>query len=306
MLFRRFAFILLLLFALVHSAWSQQWLNNNWGVQAGASISLGSHMQKLGFRIQAYGVWEFAQFNIGNQTYYNFKGLGQRKKFWENKLSFGTVFLGGKRNTSVRFIFDGLMHQTKYDYALGYNYIFFTDNAGTSQQSGGFGLHVKAFSLLIENDIFAGKGRDRFRTSHASFHYFDTNYHVGVTTHMWTGETNGTRLKNTPDSIYQTGYKDLRSTPYGTTSHGILSVTGDYLLDYGNRVGGSIGIDHERVRHVLQNKIMHDKPFIPKKWRDPNVNYPMLDKEGHPVHHPGQERPGRFYYQFGLNRSLTF
>jgi len=306
MVFRRICFVFLLFFAVMNSVWSQQWQENSWGIQVGASISIGSHVQQLGVRIQAYGIWEFVQFNLGNQTVYNFNSYGGRKMFWENRFSLGTVLLAGKRNTSRRFIFDGLIHQTRHDYALGYNYIFYSDNVGTSQRSGGFGLHFKSFSLLIENDIFAGKGRDRFRTSHANLHYFDTNYHVGVTTQMWTGETRGTALKNTPDSSYQVGYKDLRSTAYGKTSHGIITVSGGYLLKYGNRVGGQIGIDHERIRDILQNKIMHDKPFIPQRLRDPNVNYPMLNEEGLPIHKFGQERPGSLFYQFGLNNSLTF
>jgi hypothetical protein len=113
-------------------------------------------------------------------------------------------------------------------------------------------------------------------------------------------------LKNTTDSIYQVGYKDLSETLLGRKSHGIVSFGVDYLMGYGNRIHALVGLDHERIRHGLQNKFMHDKPFVPKNWRKANVNYPMLNESGKPVHQNGEERSGLLYYQFGLNRSLTY
>jgi hypothetical protein len=223
-----------------------------------------------------------------------------------NRSSLGLVLLAGTRTATPNFIFDGVNHQTKYEYGLGYNYLWYFDNTGTSQRSGGFGIHLQEFSIMVENDLFAGSGRDRFRTSYFGVHYHTDILNLSLNTQLWTGETWGTKLRNTSDSIYQVGYKDLRKTLYGRKSHGILSVGVDYLMGYGNRIHTLIGIDHELIRHGLQYRFMHNKPFVPKKWRTPNVNYPMLNEEGIPVHQTGKERSGLFYYQFGLNRGLTY
>lgn len=285
---------------------SQQWQNENYGIQVGVSTNFGTHIQRIGIRLQAYGNYSFAQFNVGHQIHFNIGNLADRKNYISNRSSVGLVLLAGTRSIDPQFIFDGLNHQTKYEYGLGYNYLWYFDNVGSSQRSGGFGIHVQEFSLLIENDLFAGSGRDRFRTSYFSLHYHNDFINLSLNTQLWTGETWGTKLRNTPDSSYQVGFKDLRETLYGRKSHGILSVGVDYRLSYGNRIHTLIGIDHERIRHGLQNRFMHDKPFIPVEWRDPNVNYPMLDFNGLPVHEKGKEKPGRLYYQFGLNRSLTY
>lgn len=285
---------------------SQELIEDHYGVQVGISADLGTHINRIGVRFQGYGAYKFAQLNVGHSIYFNGKNLANRQSYFSNRTALGVVLLGGKRNTIPQFIFDGLNHQTKYEYGLAYNYIWYFDNAGSSQRSGGFGLHVREFSLLIENDLFAGSGRDRFRTSDFSLHYHNEIINLSVKSQLWTGDTRGVKLRNTADSIYIKGYKDLSETKFGRFSHGIIGVGVDYLVGYGNRLNLSAGVDHERIRDVLQNKIMHDKPFIPKRWRTPNVNYPMLDMKGSPVHETGKERPGRFFFQMGTNRSLTY
>lgn len=286
--------------------YAQEWRTDHIGAQVGLSVNFGTHVRQFGIRLQAYGTYEFTQLNVGHQIHFNFHHLADRKKYISNRSSLGLVILGGKRTSIPNFIFDGLNHQTEYDHGIAYNYVWYYDNAGSSQRSGGFGLHFQELSVHIENDLFSGTGRDRFRTSYFSIHYHTGEFNLNINTQLWTGETWGTKLKNTRDSMYQVGYKDLRNTLYGNKSHGVFSVGIDYLLGYGNRIHGAIGVDHERIRHGLQNKFMHDKPFIPSRWRDPNVNYPMLDDEGNPVHRKGKERPGRFFIQFGLNRGLTY
>ncbi len=288
------------------SLFSQEYRDNHFGVHLGISANFGTHITRVGVRVQTYATYSFAQLNLGHQIYFNRLNLAERRHYISNRISIGAVLLGGTRTAIPNFIFDGVNHQTQYQYGLGYNYLWYLDNEGTSQRSGGFGIHIEEFSILIENDLFSGTGRDRFRTSYFGVHYHNELINLNVNTQLWTGETWGTKLKNTPDSIYQVGYKDLSETLLGRKSHGILSLGIDYLMGYGNRIHALVGIDHERIRHGLQNKFMHDKPFIPKKWRNANVNYPMLNESGKPVHRNGEERSGLFYYQFGLNRNLTY
>lgn len=285
---------------------SQEYREDHFGVQIGISANIGTHVQRVGLRLQAYGTYSFAQLNIGHQIHFNKLNLAERRNYISNRISLGAVLLGGTRTAVPNFIFDGVNHQTQYEYGLGYNYLWYFDNKGTSQRSGGFGVHIQEFSLLIENDLFSGTGRDRFRTSFFGIQYHTELINLSLSTQLWTGETWGTKLRNTSDSMYHVGYKNLSKTLYGRKSHGIISLGVDYLMGYGNRLHAILGLDHERIRHGLQNKFMHDKPFIPKRWRDANVNYPMLNKKGNPVHKKGEERPGLLYYQFGLNRSLTY
>lgn len=298
--------VLVLLFLSTSTLFSQEYREEHFGVQIGVSANFGTHVKRIGLRIQAYGTYSFAQINIGHQIHFNRLNLADRNRYISNRISLGAVLLAGRRTAIPNFIFDGVNHQTQYEYGLGYNYLWYLDNTGTSQRSGGFGIHIQEFSLLIENDLFAGTGRDRFRTSYFGLHYHTETLNLNLNTQLWTGETWGTKLQNTADSMYQVGYKNLSKTLYGRKSHGIFSLGIDYIMGYGNRIHGIIGIDHERIRHGLQNKLMHDKPFVPEKWRDPNVNYPMLNKYGNPVHTKGEERSGYLYYQFGLNRSLTY
>ncbi|HZH87283.1 MAG TPA: polymorphic toxin type 23 domain-containing protein [Brumimicrobium sp.] len=285
---------------------AQKWEYNNWGIQIGISADLGTHIQQIGLKIQGYYTYEFVQVNIGNHIRFNSNNLGNRENFVTQRINTGLVLMAGRENATPQLILDGLNHQSRNEFAIAYNYLWYFDNIGTSQRSGGWGIHIQQFSVFIENDLFAGSGRDRFRTSHASVTYHDDLYNISLNTQLWTGETWGTKLQNTADSMYQKGFKDLSATHYGKTSHGILSVGIDYQIFYGNHLSAVMGIDSERVRHGLQNKFMHDKNFIPVKWRTPNVNYPMLSMEGFPVHNKEEAAPTKLFLQFGLNRSFSY
>lgn len=285
---------------------AQKWTEEHWGVQVGIMADIGTHINQIGLKIQGYYTYEFVQINLGNQIRFNSLHLGGRKDYVTQRINTGIALLGGKKNSSPHLIFDGLNHQTQHDYAIAYNYLWYFDNIGTSQRSGGFGFHIQQISLYFENDLFAGSGRDRFRTSHASISYHDDLYNISLNTQLWTGETWGTKLQNTPDSIYTLGFKDLSSTHYGKTSNGILSIGFDYQIIYGNHFSAVAGIDSEHIRHGLQNRFMHNKKFVPLHWRKPNVNYPMLNSEGYPVHHKEEAAPIKPFLQFGLNRGFTY
>lgn len=278
----------------------------HWGVQVGLTANFGTHINQFGVKIQGYYTRNFVQINAGNQFLINASNLANRQNYIENRINIGAVLLAGKRNSTPSFVLDGLNHQTNYDYGLGYNYLWYLDNADSYQVSGGFGLHVKQFSLLIENDLFSGNGRDRFRTSFTQLNYHNKMLNIKLNTQLWTGETWGTELMNKKENPYPVGYKDLRNTLYGRESHGIVAVGIDYYLFYGNSLSAVIGIDSEVVRNGLQNRFMHDKPFIPKRWRKPNVNYPMLDKLGLPIHNKVDAKKNVLYFQFGLNQPTTY
>ncbi|WP_234369126.1 polymorphic toxin type 23 domain-containing protein [Brumimicrobium mesophilum] len=285
---------------------AQKWNDDQWGIQVALTADLGTHINQIGLKVQGYYKYNFAQLNFGNHLRFNATHFGGRKKYLTQRINTGIVILSGGENSRPQLIYDGLNHQSEHNYALAYNYLWYIDNAGSSQRSGGFGFHIHQISLYIENDLFAGSGRDMYRTSHASASYHDDLYNFSLNTQLWTGDTRGTRLQNTQDSIYVLGYKDLSATHYGKTSHGILSLGFDHQINYGNHVSALVGIDSERIRHGLQNRFMHDKKFVPMRWRKPNVNYPMLNSEGFPVHYKEEAAPAKFFMQFGLNRSFSY
>ena len=76
-------------------------------------------------------------------------------------------------------------------------------------------------------------------------------------------------------------YKSDVDGNYTQNSHGLLSLQVQYVTDYFQQLQGNIGMDAERVRHVVQNRLIHDMIFLPKNWRKKtNAHIPMLDDEG--------------------------
>lgn len=296
----------LLFLSLANPLFAQRWGEDNWGIQVGISANIGTHINQFGLKVQGYYTFNFVQLNAGSQLRFNSNGLGGRTNYITHRINTGLVLMGGKRNINPQLVFDGLNHQTKYEYALAYNYLWYFDNIGTSQRSGGFGLHVQQFYLLMENDLFAGQGRDRFRTGYTSIGFHENLFNIAIATQLWTGETRGTETQRLSEKPYFGGYKDLRNLPFGKTSHGILSINVDYQVFYGNTVSASIGVDSESIRNGLQNKLMHNKVFIPKSMRNSDPNYPMLDAEGNPTLDKDKVRPNRFFFQAGLNRGMTY
>lgn len=308
---KRIYFLFLFITLFISNSFGQRWGEHelgkhNWGIHFGITSELGTHVKNFGFKVQAYYNYEFVQINVGNHLRFNMQNIGGRENFIEDRISFGGALLGGRRNIIPQFIMDGLNHQTSYEFGLAYNYLYYFDNIGTSQRSGGFGLHINQFSVLMENDLFAGLGRDRFRTSYFGISYHNEFYNIAINTRLWTGDTRNTRMLNTSDSTYQIGYKDLSDNLFGKFSHGIISASLDYAIFYGNSLSVEAGLDSEHVRNFLQNKLIHDKKFVPKKIRKPNPNYPMLNREGYPIHDREEVAPPRILFGIGLNRSLTY
>lgn len=297
-------FSLYFLFSTV--VFSQRWDNEQWGLQVGISANLGTHINRVGLKIQGYYTYKFIQINAGNHLRFNAENLGNRKNYITQRINTGIVLLAGKRTAQPHLILDGVNHQTQYEYALGYNYLWYFDNVGTTQQAGGFGLHLQQFSVYIENDILAGQGKDRFRTSFAAAGYHNEYFNLMLNTLLWTGETGGVVRVNESSERYPGGYKDIRSLPYGKTSHGIVSLSFDYSIFFGNVISTNVGMDSEKIRDGLQNKFMHNKVFVPKSLRTPNPHYPMLNRKGLPAETKSDIRPTLFFFQIGLNRNLSY
>ncbi len=280
--------------------------NHSWGVKVGLVANFGSHINQIGLRLNGYGNLAFAQLNIENTSTFSFQNLAERNKMWENRFALGGVILGGTRNRNLDFVWGGLNHQTAYKNAIGYNFLWYRDNRKSSQNSGGWTIQSNKFQLFFENDIFAGTGKDKFRTGHLQIRYQEEYYNINIGIALWTGETKGSHWEKIPMAECPNGFRILENLPFGMTSHGILYTGVDYLLQYGNIMRAQLGFDSEQVRHVFQNRISHDMILFPKQLERKTPHYPRLDSNGCPVFTKEDMRKTRFYGQLGLNNTWSY
>jgi hypothetical protein len=284
---------------------SQTFSSEKFGASVGCVVSLGTHVTSLGFKVDAYYSDYFYQVNAGTTIRFNGKSYGERKQFIESRNSLGLVLLAGKRESALDFQLDGLHHNTGYNYGLAYNYLWYFDNAGTSQRSGGWGAHIKNVSLLFENDVFGGQAKDRFRTGHLAVIYKMDDFKFSTGLQLWTGETANSTWQRISMDKCPSGFRVLEDLPYGKTSHGILYAGFNARLPYGQIVNARIGIDSEQIRHGVQNRFTHDLILFPKKIERNTPHYPRLDEEGCPVFTKDSIRNPRLFLQFSMNENWS-
>ena len=285
--------------------YSQNYIKEHIGVNAGIVLNFGSHINAIGLNLNTYYTDYFFQLNAGSTIYFYGTAYGGRRKFWENRNSIGLVLLAGKRNTVRDFQFDGLNHQTNYDYGIAYNYLWYFDNVGTSQRSGGFAIHLKNISLYHENDVFAGGAMDRFRTGHFLISYKRENFKLATGLAIWTGETKDGIKVNHKEGKMRKGYKSLEESHYGKTSHGNSYISVVSNLPFQQNFHFRIGMDSEHMRHAIQNRLIHDMLLLPAKMNKTSYHYPRLDINGCPTFEKETVRPSKLYTQFGINENWS-
>ena len=297
----RFVLPLLLI---ANCAIAQSYRDAHFGVTVGTVITLGTHVRSAGISINAFYTDYFFQLNGGTMLRYNLHSYGQRTRFIENRNQLGLILLAGKKQSNVDFELDGLFHNTAYNYALGYNYLWYFDRAGTSQRSGGWSAHIHNVGILLENDVFGGQAKDRFRTGHLSVVYRTPEYKIGGGMYIWTGETANSHWDKIKMKDVPSGFRTLDDLPYGKTSHGNLYASFRYRIPFfGQTAGARIGVDSEHMRHFVQNRMFHDLIFLPKKIKRNTPHYPRLDANGCPVFSKEETRKDRFYFQGDANEN---
>lgn len=273
----------------------------NWGAQVGLSASVGSHHSAIGLFGRCYVNYKFIQFNYSSDIQYNTHSYAQRKNMVEFRNALGTILLAGKEERDRSFVLDALQHNTSKNLGLGYSFLHYWDNKSSSQFSGGFGLHVSNFAILLENDVFAGQAKDRFRTGHARIVYSDSACQFALGVNLWTGETANTTWRKVCSPKMPNGYRMLEEQAYGGTSHGILYLEGRLNGPFDQQPGIRIGIDSEEIRHQIQNRWFHDLVFMPKKFERSTPHYPRVDENGCAVFDRQYRRKDRLFVQLGLN-----
>ena len=271
------------------------------GVHIGGIITFGTHVNSVGMSINTYYSDYFYQINAGSSIRYNLTSYGKRKGFFENRNSLGLILLAGKRASTIDFEYDGLVHNTAYNYGIGYNYLWYFDNAKTSQRSGGWSAHIKNFSVLLENDVFGGQAKDRFRTGHLAFQYRTNTMKFNTGIYIWTGETANSFWQKIEMEKCPSGFRLLEDLPYGLTSHGIAYGGIQFKLPYGQSAGVKLGIDSEHIRHAVQNRMSHDLVFLPKKMERNTPHSPRLDEHGCAVFDKASVRKNRLFMQLNAN-----
>ena len=213
--------------------------------------------------------------------------------------------------------FHYLQNFTGKKFSVAYSYNFYLDQVETSQPTGTIYLQFNRLEILSENDILGKPSVDKFRTGSFRLAYNFPEFTLAINALTWTGNPKGVPRSNDPDYRGRWGYKDLSEAKYGKYSHGIVALSVERTcfsflpqnkFTFSNN-SLQIGIDSEYIRHFMQNILIHDFYFVPKKWNKArNPHYPMLMENGEPyLFKNGQKvKPMKFYFNFGSNSSISY
>ncbi len=292
---------------------------NEVGVKLGVSMSVGTKINRLGLNLGVYYLYDPVQFNASWTGFWALNTFGPNDKKWESQFALGASGALGLAapayaadSTELIKYFNPLSNFSDRPYTVAYTYLWYRDNIGTSQKSGIVGIEINDFYLMMENDFLAGQGRDKFRTGGFKFGFRYENTLFAVTNILWTGDprAKGTkRIRDDESYPSRFGYFNTEADPFSKYSHGIVALEVIQLLDYGQFVQLQLGIDGEQIRHLIQNQLIHDMPFIPKTWNSAkNPHVPMLDKnrEMYLFKEDQHILPARFFANLSLNPPLFY
>jgi len=136
------------------------------GFKFGLSISLGTHIQRLGVMAGAYLQTNRVQGMIMIRPHWMKQPNGHHSLF-EIQCSEGIYLLSGSKNSIPMSL--ALLHEgsnfSRRPFAIGFHLKHYLDNNHTSQTTGIWVISYRQVSFSIENDAFLFSYRDRFRTA---------------------------------------------------------------------------------------------------------------------------------------------
>lgn len=280
------AYLFLGICLLSSPASAQTFRGDSWGCHLGLSLSVGKKINRIGIKIGVYAHWQhIVQGNLNWYGFYAFDGYGPRARRWEQQIGLGTAGAWGKLTPANDTLPIFPSQPARRPNSIAYTYWWYIDNIGMSQRSGSVAIQTGAWRILCENDLFAGQGRDRYRTGAFGIYYTHGNWRWSLVNILFTPDPKGTpRICDNHQYPARYGYFDLsQAKQYADCSHGIAALQVEYALPYAQIASCRIGIDSERVRHIVQNKLIHDLPMIPRRLnRAQNPHVPMIDKTGKP------------------------
>lgn len=277
----------LLLTALILTCLSHA--QNGFGFQTQLVFQIGSPINAVGMQTNFFYAHNHVQVGTGWQAKIYATGLGPKGLFVEHRFHLSGHLSWGKNREVNRQFVNPLFQFTDKRNSLGYAYYWYWDTRKTSQNSGAWLLQIDRAFVYFENDLFAGQGRDRFRTGTLELIYMDSIQQIALSMRMWTGETRGAEIVENSTYSSTRGYKDLSRSLYGKHSHGILSLRYARQFDF-SPIALELGIDNEHIRHFFQNRLIHDFPYFLKTNPMRNRHLPMLDDQGNPFLEPNSQR----------------
>jgi len=280
------------------------------------TANLGSHLQRSGVRFRTNVEHSNWQAFSSIKFQWNKKGFGPINNSIESIISLGGSFTHGDLNPtddSYAYLPFTLFREAKQKYSYGYSFDYFIDRHKTSQGTGSVLIKLDDFYLIGTNDILGNlSGRDQYRTGSFAIAYTHDQVVVYSKVLMWTGQTRCAKMKRVKQPVSfrsKYGYKDNSECNYSHLSHGILSIGGVYRVNSHWMPMLEIGRDDERIRNTVQNRLIHDMPFIPAKWNGAqNLHIPMIDSDGELyLFKEGQKvKPSKWFLQMGLNDGISY
>ncbi|HOZ88406.1 MAG TPA: polymorphic toxin type 23 domain-containing protein [Bacteroidia bacterium] len=280
----------------------------HFGGNIGLNLAFGTHFQRLGLNFNFFYINDFFQANSEIRVYMNFKNLGPKKIHPELVLSQGVVFGYGKLQSFFNPFISSISNQTGYANAFAYSYNAWFNPIRTRQQTGLVAFQFDRVSFIAENDILARGYYDRFRTGGFLLQYqYENQFQAAVNCALWTGKMG--RQVHDNREFNAVCYMDTTGGLYTRYSHGLLSAQFKYNVGYSQTAQANVGVDAEQIRNAVQNKLIHDMVFIPRKWITlKNCHIPMLDDKGEQyLHKPAQKiRKAKPYFNVFSNANLFY
>jgi hypothetical protein len=286
--------------------------NLNIGGTIGVSLTFGTQVNRVGVIAKGYARYQRFQVNAQTVNFFNFQTFGIPKGGLETQNSVGLLYgFGGKAVDDFTPMLDILGNQTEQKNHVGYAYNFYKDANRMNQKTATIALQFNRLTFLTENDAFSFIANDRYRTAAAKFVYrINELTYISIQSTLWTGNP----FYMTIQPIYEnypnpSGYEDMTGARFTENSHGILAAQIIRLLPYQQQVSMNLGIDAEQVRHALQNRFIHDMPFIPKGLNPPRQPHiPMVAADGKPyLFREGQEiRKARLWGNINVNAPVFY
>ena len=285
------------------------WLPKGIGTELGLSISLSTHQSRIGVLARAFAHWDYVQINLELIGLYQAQAIGTRQPGIEGQLRAGILGAWGQKNVfwDSQFL-SAVGNQTNRPYSLGYGFNCYWDNQKTSQYTGAFALQVRQFHLVMENDFLAFMDQDKYRTGALGLYFEQGAWQIALQQISWTADPYAAGTYTVADHpTYKDkakyGYRAMPAVSYKGLSVGILRLRAVYHSNWANqKIGASLGLDAEQIRHGLQNKTIHDSVLI----KNPHI--PMIDSTGNAfLYEDGQRiRKARFHGELLLNPLIFY
>jgi len=284
----------------------------NYGISGGLSFSFGNKINRIGLSVSAFYAYNYTQVNASVNAYYNFKTLAINKKTPELQLGFGVQMAWNKDDTITNKFVGLTENNTIYRNSLGYSFLYYFDGQTTSQAGGIININIDKFTFATQNDLFSFLKQgalDRYRTGSFLVEYRYNDTQIGLNSTFWTGNYYNSTKVTDSDYPARFGYRSSDKSILGNFSAALTSVQIKQILPYNQIAKVNIGVDSERIRHLIQNKIMHDQYFFPENWiKEKQMHIPMLQKNGEQyLFREGQEiKTTTIYFNLGLNEPIFY